>query len=123
MVTLYHYAQCSKSRAVHEILVESGVPFETIDYLQNPPTAEMLNQLLWQLGMEPSELVRTGEDEYDTLGLKHSSPRSREEWLAILVAHPILMERPIVTNGLSSVLGRPPEKVKAWLAGPGREMR
>jgi arsenate reductase len=80
-----------------------------IEYLKVPPSKEELRQLLEMLGMKPGDLVRKNEeifrDQYTGLKL------SDEQWLDALVAHPILMERPIVVRGGKAVLARPPAKL------------
>lgn len=112
---LYHNSRCSKSREVLSILEKSKVPFEVVAYLETPPDEITLDILLKQLGKEPSEIVRKGEDEYEELKLASNPPKSRKEWIKILIQHPILIERPIVTDGKRAVIGRPPENVKILL--------
>ncbi len=119
MITLYHNSRCSKSRAALEILEQSKTPFEVVEYLKTPPTEAMLDQLLTQLQFNPEQIVRTGEDEYETLNLESKPPKTRKDWIKTLVAHPILIERPIVTNGKTAVVGRPPEKITEWLKTKG----
>jgi len=108
-ITIYHNPRCSKSRAACQLIAESGVEAEVIDYLTTPPSRDELRILLGQLGMRASELVRRGEavfkENYQGREL------SEEQWLDALIAHPILIERPIVVCGEKAVIGRPPEKV------------
>ena len=113
-VTLFHNGGCSKSRAALDLLEKSKVPFRIVEYVKNPPQVPVLEKILLQLKMEPWEIVRKNEDEYFELQLE-GLPKVRSEWIQILVEHPILIERPIVTDGFTSVLGRPPEKVLEWL--------
>ena len=63
MITLYHNNKCSKCREVLEILKNSNKEFKIVEYLENPPSAELLESLLIQLKLEPEQIVRTGEDE------------------------------------------------------------
>ena len=114
-LTLFHNSQCSKSRAALALLEQSGREFEVVAYLDTPPTAALLDRLLTQLGMGPEQLVRRGEDLYEELGLEKNPPASRSEWIELLINHPVLIERPIVTDGTRTVVGRPPENVKALL--------
>lgn len=114
-LTVYYNDGCSKCRATHAILREAGVEFETVEYLVNPPSVETLDALLKQLGIPPEELARKGEDEYEALGLEKNPPSTREAWLKVLVENPILIERPIVTDGTRAVIARPPEKVRQLL--------
>ncbi|MCP5248879.1 MAG: arsenate reductase (glutaredoxin) [Candidatus Accumulibacter sp.] len=106
---IYHNKRCSKSRAAYQLLVDKGLALEVVDYLEAPPSREELRDLLHKLGMKPAELVRRGEAVFK----EHYAGRtvSDDEWLAALVAHPILIERPIVVRGERAVIGRPPERV------------
>ncbi len=108
-VRIYHNQRCSKSRAACQLIAEQGVDAEIVDYLATPPNREELRALLKMLGMRPAELLRRGEAVFKENYAGRSL--SDEEWLDALVAHPILIERPIVVRGDRAVLGRPPEKV------------
>ena len=114
-LTIWHNQRCSKSRSALDILTDAGVPFEERRYLEAPPTAAELDQVLVALGKEPWEIARTGEDVAKGLDLE-ALPHDRAAWIDILVANPILIERPIiVTSDGRAVLGRPPEAVRALL--------
>lgn len=114
MVRIYHNSRCSKSRATLALLEDRGGDVEVINYLDTPPTAAELAVLLKQLGMAARELLRTGEAEYQSLGL--DDPALDEAALiAAMVAHPKLIERPIVVANGKAALGRPPEAVLAIL--------
>lgn len=115
-LTIYHNASCSKSRGTFEILETSGTDFEVVEYLKNPPDTATLDRLVTMLGMQPEQIVRTHEDVYEELGLDRNPPGTRAEWLEVLVKHPILIERPIVTDGKRAVIGRPPENVRKLLS-------
>jgi arsenate reductase len=114
-LTLYHNSECSKCRKATEILNQSGVPYEVVEYLRDPPSIETLDSLLRQLGIEPEQLVRKGEDEYEALVASGALPGDRATWLRVLSENPILIERPIVSDGQTAVIGRPPEKITEWL--------
>ncbi|HNB91149.1 MAG TPA: arsenate reductase (glutaredoxin) [Plasticicumulans sp.] len=107
---MYHNPRCSKSRAALDLLSQHGIEPAVVRYLDTPPDAATLAQLLDQLGLEPRALLRSGEDEYKTLNLADPA-LSREQLIAAMVAHPKLIERPIVVHGERAVLGRPPERV------------
>ncbi len=111
---IYHNARCSKCRAAEALLVEKGVAFEIIAYLETPPNKEILQNLLQKLGMKAEQLVRQSEAifkaEYAGKNL------SEEEWLNVLVKHPILIERPIIVRGEKAVIGRPTEHILALFA-------
>lgn len=110
-VVIYHNCKCSKSRATLDIVQKSGVEFSIVNYLETPPSADEVLVLCMQLGMRPAQLVRTGEDRYEELGLDKNPPATDKAWAQILSDNPILIERPIVTDGERAVIGRPPEKV------------
>jgi len=114
VVRIYHNNRCSKSRATLALLEERGSKVEVINYLGTPPNASELAVLLKQLGMTPRELLRSGEAEYQSLGL--GDPALDDATLiAAMVAHPKLIERPIVVANGKAALGRPPEAVLAIL--------
>ena len=109
-VTIYHNPACSKSRQTLALLRERGGEPDIVEYLQTPPDAERLGQLLDMLGIEARQLLRTKEEEYTQLGLANKL-QDREALIQAMVQHPILIERPIVVNGTRARLGRPPEDV------------
>ncbi|WP_426702873.1 arsenate reductase (glutaredoxin) [Rhodanobacter sp. Col0626] len=114
MVRIYHNNRCSKSRATLALLEQRGDEVEVVNYLDTPPSATELAVLLRQLGMTARELLRTGEQEYLSLGL--NDPALDDDALvAAMVAHPKLIERPIVVANGKAAIGRPPEAVLAIL--------
>jgi len=108
--TIYHNPRCSKSRQTLELLHERKVDTDIIEYLKTPPSKQELEQLLEMLGLEPRQLMRTKEDEYKELGLDDES-LSRDALIEAMLAHPKLIERPIVVHDGKAAIGRPPEKV------------
>lgn len=108
-VVIYHNARCSKSRSACEIVAGRGIDARIVEYLKTPPGKDELRELLKKLGMKPSELVRRGEEVFKENYAGKSL--NEEQWLDALVAHPVLIERPIVVRGDRAVIGRPPEKV------------
>lgn len=113
-VTIYHNPRCSKSRQTLQLLQEHGVEPEIVLYLEQPPSAKQLQELLKKLGIGPRQLLRKGEAEYKDNGLD-AATLSDTQLIAAMVAHPKLIERPIVVKGARAVLGRPPENVLALL--------
>ena len=109
MIQIYHNNRCGKSRAACQILTEKGIAFETIDYLNNIPTAKELKKIIGLLGISAHDLIRTGEEIYKSL--YKNKTLSDEQWIEAMVKHPILIERPIIIHGKKAVIGRPPEKV------------
>jgi arsenate reductase len=109
-LTLYHNPRCSKSRGALELLEGRGLTPTVVRYLETPPDAAQLRDLLGKLGIGARGLLRTGEDEYKTLNLADAS-LSEEQLIAAMAAHPKLIERPILIAGDKAVIGRPPEKI------------
>src|ERR1041385_6282421 len=109
-VEIWHNPRCSKSRAALELLTATGVEPRVGEYLETPPSAERIEQVLALLGAEPRDLMRKGEAPYRDLKLDDASV-DRVTLIRALVEHPILIERPIVIANGRAVVGRPPERV------------
>ena len=108
--TIYHNPRCSKSRQTLALLEERGIAPRIVDYLKTPPSAAELKAILRKLGLRPRDLMRKGEPLYAELGLK-GRDLDDDALIALMVANPILIERPIVVSGGKAALGRPPESV------------
>ena len=113
-LSIFHNPRCSKSRKTLEIIEINDVEVQVILYLQNPPSVSELNSLLEKLGMKASELVRKREAIIKELDIDLSSI-SNDDLISIMAEHPILIERPIVFNESSAIIGRPPENVEELL--------
>jgi len=110
IVTIYHNPRCSKSRETLRLIETRGLKPKIVDYLKTPPSAAELKAIVKRLGLKPEELLRTGEPRYAELGLK--DPHLDDDALiALMVANPILIERPIVVANGKAAIGRPPEAV------------
>lgn len=109
-VTIYHNPRCSKSRQALALLEEEGVIPTVVKYLDTPPDAATLEELLRLLRLEPRDLMRKSEAEYTELNLANPA-LTREQLIAALVQHPRLIERPIVIANGKAVIARPAEKV------------
>ncbi len=109
-VTIYHNPRCGKSRQTLALLKEQGLEPTVIEYLKTPPSAETLDSILQLLGVEPRQLMRTKEADYKALNLADPN-LDRPALIAAMVAHPILIERPIVMANGKAAVGRPPEAV------------
>ncbi len=109
-LTLYHNPRCSKSRGALELLEARGLAPTVVRYLETPPSAADLRTLLGKLGLSARQLLRSGEEEYQTLGLADAG-LSEDQLIEAMIAHPRLIERPILVVGDKAVVGRPPEKV------------
>ena len=110
-VTIYHNPRCSKSRETLNLLKANGIEPDIVLYLETPPDAATLQQILHRLGMSSArELMRQKEPLYRSLHLDDSS-LSQTALLQALVENPILIERPIVLAKGQARIGRPPEQV------------
>jgi len=106
---LYHNPRCSKSRQTLALLQEKGIAPRVVEYLKTPPDAATLAELIGKLGIPAKALLRKGEDAYKELGLKDVDDEGA--LIAAMVAHPVLIERPILVHGAKAAIGRPPEAV------------
>jgi arsenate reductase (glutaredoxin) len=107
---LFHNPRCSKSRQALELLEARDVMVTVRRYLDEPLDHQELANLVQALGMTPRQLLRTGEDAYKNLELANPA-LDDATLLHAMVAHPRLMERPILCDGTRAVVGRPPERV------------
>lgn len=106
---LYHNPRCSKSRAALALLAERGLQPDVVLYLERGLTSAELHELQQKTGAASlRELMRSGEDEYKTLGL---ATADESALAAALVAHPRLLERPLLVVGERARIGRPPENL------------
>ena len=116
--TIWHNPRCSKSRATLALLRERGIEPTIVEYLDTPPTAAQLREVLALLKLKPRELMRRQEAPYADEGLARADLGDRA-LIDAMVAHPILIERPIVlvekTGQRSAAIGRPPEAVLGLL--------
>jgi len=107
--TIFHNPRCSTSRKTLALLEERpGLEIEVIEYLKTPPTRERLKALYEKAGITPREGLRAKEDLAKELKLAAASD---DAILDAMVAHPILIERPIVETPKGVRLGRPPERI------------
>jgi arsenate reductase (glutaredoxin) len=108
-VTVWHNPRCSKSRGACGLLEERDVDVEVRRYLDDPPSRSELEDVMGRLGIDdPRQMMRTGEQVYKELGLADAEAG---ELLDAMVAHPRLIERPIVIRGERAVIARPPERL------------
>ena len=106
---IYHNPRCTKSRQTLALLQENGVEPEVVLYLENIPTANDLRDLLRKLEIAPLQLIRKGEKDWKEN--YKGKELSDEQIIEAMIAHPKLIERPIVVKDNKAVLGRPPENV------------
>jgi arsenate reductase len=116
-VTIYHNPSCGTSRNTLAMIRQSGEEPEVIEYLKTPPTRERLIELLRAMNMRPREQLRRKGTPYDELGLDDSK-WSDDELIALMLDHPILINRPIVVTPRGVRLCRPSEAVLDILPNP-----
>lgn len=112
-ILIYHNGECSKCRGALEILQEKGVPHDVRFYIAEPLSKQELTELLGLLKMQPSQLIRTGEELYKEQF--EDKQLSEDEWLEVLLQYPVLLQRPIVVKGTNAIIARPPERVYEML--------
>ena len=116
-ITIYHNPKCGTSRNTLAMIRASGEEPEIIEYLATPPDRDTLLALLDAMGALPRDLLRRKGTPYDELGL--DDPRlSDDALIAQMLAHPILINRPIVVTPLGVRLCRPSETVLEILPNP-----
>lgn len=113
-VTIYHNPRCGKSRDTLKLIQAQGIEPAVVEYLKNPPSAAELQSIIQHLGINPRQLIRAKEPEYQQAGLDNLA-LTDAQLIAAMVAYPKLIERPIVLANGKAVLGRPPENVLAIL--------
>ncbi len=110
-VTIYHNPRCSKSRETLSLLQSHGVEPQVVLYLETPPDATTLRNLVQMLNLSSArDLMRQKEDLYRTLNLADST-LSEEALIQAMVENPKLIERPVVVKGDQARIGRAPEQV------------
>lgn len=116
-ITIYHNPNCGTSRNTLAMIRNSGTDPTIIEYLKQPPSKDKLQSLLQDMGMPPRKLLRTNVEPYELLGLKDDK-WTDDELLDFMVAHPLLINRPIVVTPLGTRLCRPSEVVMDILPNP-----
>ena len=109
-VTIFHNPACGKSRGALEILRERDVKHDVVEYLRTPPSRATLGRILDLLAGPPADLVRK-DKRFRELGLDAADYVTREQVITLLLAHPELMERPVIIRQGRAVIARPSEKV------------
>ncbi|KXO76568.1 arsenate reductase (glutaredoxin) [Brucella anthropi] len=116
-VTIFHNPKCGTSRNTLAMIRASGEEPVIVEYVQNPPTRERLVGLLAAMSVTPRELLREKGTPYADLGL--SDPKwTDDELIDFMMAHPILINRPIVETPRGTRLCRPSELVLDILENP-----
>jgi arsenate reductase (glutaredoxin) len=116
-ITIYHNPSCGTSRNTLAMIRQSGTEPRVIEYLKAPPTRQELERLIRKMGITPRALLREKGTPYKELGL--DDPKwSDEELIGFMLAHPILINRPIVVTERGVRLCRPSEAVLEILPNP-----
>ena len=110
MIKIYHNPKCSKSREGLCLLNDLNKDVEIINYMTTAISYSELEEIIKLLDIKPIELVRTKESVWKDL--YKDKNLSDKEIIEAMVAHPKLIERPIVINGNKAVIGRPTEKIE-----------
>jgi arsenate reductase len=116
---------CSKCRAATALLDEAGIDYTVRRYLDEPPTADELTAVLDRLGLEPWDVARTGEAAAAEIGLAQipKDAENRHRWVAAMVEHPILIQRPILTaDDGTTVVGRDDDALRKAVAAEGEPL-
>ena len=118
-VTILHNPACGTSRNVLGLIRNSGVEPRVVEYLKTPPAHDELAGLIRRMGVPVRDVLRRKGTPYDELGLDDPS-LTDDRLLDAMMAHPILINRPIVVTPLGVRLCRPSEAVLGILPGPQR---
>ncbi|EOU9530408.1 glutaredoxin-dependent arsenate reductase [Cronobacter dublinensis] len=116
-ITIYHNPACGTSRNTLELIRNSGVEPAVILYLETPPSRDELKKLIKDMGISVRTLLRKNTESYEHLGLAEDR-FSDDELLNAMLAHPILINRPVVVTPIGTRLCRPSEVVLDILPDP-----
>ena len=116
-ITIYHNPACGTSRNTLELIRNSGVEPTVVHYLETPPSRETLVALIGAMGMPVRDLLRKNVPPYEALELAENR-FSDGDLIDAMLAHPILINRPIVVTPLGTRLCRPSEVVLDILPSP-----
>jgi len=116
-VTIFHNPACGTSRNTLALIRHAGIEPVVIEYLKAPPSKERLRELVASMGISVRELLRQKGTPYAELGLDDRTLLD-EQLLDAMLAHPILINRPIVVTDLGAKLCRPSEEVLELLPVP-----
>ena len=108
--TIYHNPRCSKSRQALQILRDSGIEPNIVEYLKTPLQKDELKKISTSLGLRPKDFTRKNESEFKEKSLVNHLEND-DKIIEAMVAYPKIIERPIVVLKDKAVLGRPPENV------------
>ena len=116
-IIIYHNSECGTSRNVLGLIRNAGIEPHVVEYLRTPPARALLVQLVERAGIAPPDLLREKGTPYAELGLGDAS-LSDDALVDAMMAHPILINRPLVVSPLGVKLCRPSEAVLDLLPAP-----
>jgi len=119
-IVIYHNPECGTSRNTLAMIRNAGIEPHVIEYLKTPPSRTLLIELIDRAGITPRDLLREKGTPYAELGLGDSS-LSDDALVDAMMAHPVLINRPLVVSPLGVKLCRPSEAVLDLLPGPQQE--
>lgn len=109
MIQIYHNSRCRKSRECLAFLEDSGQEYQVVKYLEDVPTFEELKSIIQKLKIKPIALVRKKEK----IWIENFKDKilTDDEIILAMILNPILIERPIVINGVNAIIARPLHKI------------
>ena len=105
---IYYNAKCSKCRDALTLLEGAGCEVELRNYIAEPPSEQELSNLIAKLGCKAEDIIRKDELPYKEFGAKAKTEKAR---IKLMCKYPSIIQRPIVIDGNTAVIGRPPELV------------
>ncbi len=114
-LTILHHTGCSTSRHAVDAAADAGVDAEVVQYLRQPLDRGALLDLIGRLEDSPADLVRK-DGFFKDQGLVADDYTTAEQVADLLVEHPRLMQRPVLVRGGRAIIGRPKDRVAAFLA-------
>ncbi len=114
-VVIYQKPTCTTCRQVYAALKASSVAFDAVNYHVDPIPKATLESLIRKMGMRPRDLLRTKEPVYKTLRLAERRDLTDDQLIDLMVAHPDLIQRPIVEKGARAILARPASRLSEIL--------
>lgn len=106
---IYHNPRCSKSRQALALIQEHDFDVDVVEYMKSPPSRAQLQELLRKLGFGPRDLIRKFEAEFKSAGVTEET--TDHELLDLMLAHPRIIQRPVIEVADRALVGRPPERV------------
>jgi len=106
---IYHNPRCSKSRQALALIREHDIDVDVVEYMNSPLSRSELQELLHKLGFGPRDLIRKFEAEFKLAAVTDETPD--DALLDLMLAHPRIIQRPVIEVGNQALVGRPPERV------------